>query len=782
MNSIDPPLSMLPLVELNAADCQPMQTSQESIYRELWRVLRKRKAIIFVTSLIFLGAGIGISLMMTPKYEAVATIEINKDSNDLLAVDQMGRPATAEMPDSLEAAIVTQTEANAIRSDSLLFQTAKQLRLEQTRDFSLFTHGPSDLYGLFDLDHHSLAREMKLPLEESARRQYLIHKAFEKNLRVGPVPGTRLVEIHFLDPNPKLAADVVNTLVNNYVEQRFRARSTATAQVSDWLSKQLDDLKNQVEATEQKLNQAQHEAGILGPNETNNVVMTRLEDLNRQLTAAEANRIVRETIYHLARSGDPELISMADTSFSSDQKSSNDRTQLNLVQELRAQEAQLKTQYAQASAKFGSAYPLVIQLRSQLAELGNTIQTEVRKMAVRAENDFVSAKRAEDQLRESFQRQKLEATKLNDKAVQLGVLKVEAESGRKLYDDLLTKVKVGDIVAALRSTNISVIDPARPAFKPKRPNFLINVLAALFAGLTTGLGLAFLRESMDDTVHTPKQLDDVFHHRSTVIIPDVTSCVSGYASYFHGNCSTNFLDAPEQFREAYRSLRASVEGLNGHSQPKVIAVTSALPEEGKTTTSLNLALALAEHSKKVLLIEADLRRPRLRQTLEFSNVPGLNEAVAKTDDPAVHLAHHKDLKNLQILSSGEGELSPTEVLSSARFAALIDIWRKTFDFVVIDTPPLLAFSDALLAFRRADAVLHVVRAGSTTTVASMRTREILDRARIPVLGIVLNRVDLRSAEHTDYVGFSNRLYSKYYAITLAKGAGSETVTRNRIIG
>ena len=273
---------------------RPVRPEPEEIsFAELWRIVRRRQWTILICTVLCTLLALAASLYMTTKYESVATIEVNKENSDVLGLSRTDKIDGGA--DGLEETVTLETEANALQSASLAFEVVEQLGLEKRKEFALAP-------GWLD-DDSRINAERKLPLEQAPLRRQRIYKTFEKNLKVKTLGGTRLIEVHFLSPDPQVAADVANLLVKDLLEQDFRNRFAATAQVSDWLSKQLSELKSQVETSQEQLNQVQKEAGILGSSETNNVVMAKLEELNRQVTEAEANRILKEAVYKLAVSG-----------------------------------------------------------------------------------------------------------------------------------------------------------------------------------------------------------------------------------------------------------------------------------------------------------------------------------------------------------------------------------------------------------------------------------------------------------------------------------------------
>ena len=738
----------LPALRPNAA----LASGQPDLsIRDFWRILKRRRRTVVASVAACLLLALVVSLVMTPKYESVSIIEVNKENSDILGLDAL----QTGVSDSLDYTITLETQANVLRSDSLAFQVAEQLGLEKRME-------PSLLNTWFDADRAQA--EQNLPLEKAPLRRRLISKAFQKSLKVKTLPGTRMIEVHFLHRDPQLAAAVVNTLVGDYLEQYFRTRYNATAQASEWLSKQLAELKSQVEEAQEKVVQYQKEKGILGTDEAHNIVMAKLEELNRQLTAAEANRMLKQTGYRIARTGNAELISTVGSSTLLGSLAGMNSNPLALIQTLRAQQAELKVQYAQAATKYGPAYPRLIQMRNQSQELESAIQAEIEKVAARAENDFIAARNAEEMLRASFERQKEEANKLNDSAVRYTIMKREAESSRELYDGLLKKLKEAGVLAGLRSTNLVVVDPARSSAKPVRPSYPINLGLGLGVGLVGGIGLAFAREGFDSTLRTPEQVEAVAGLPAVGIIPELTA---GRARRRPANLpkfDCNILDSPHsQLAESYRAVRTALLFSNGDIPPKVILVTSALPQEGKTTVSLNSAIALAYQGAKVLLIDADLRRPEVHACLGVPAEPGLGELLSGEAELPVQAAACPQVPNLFVLPAGYRRVRPAEALGSVRMRDLLNNCRARFDFVVIDTPPVLAVTDAVVLSKSADGVLLVVRSAQTSEQSLLRARDLLLRVNARIAGVLVNRANLHSSDYHDWYGYrSGQLGEHYY--------------------
>jgi polysaccharide biosynthesis transport protein len=732
----------------------PSSRAEEFSLSELWNIVRKHKKTILICTISCTLLALVASLFMTTKYESVATIEVNPENSDMLELNPADRRELN--PDALEETVTIETEANALQSASLAFQVVEQLGMEGRREFRLTP-------GLFD-DANRIESEYKLPLEKAPLRRRRIFKTFERNLKVKTIGGTRLIEVRFKSPDPQVAADVANLLVKDLQEQDFRNRYAATAQVSDWLSKQLEDLKSQVTNSQEQLNQVQKEAGILGSDERNNVVMTKLEDLNHQLTEAESNRILKETVYKLAKSVNPETISsIAGTSLAGN--GAINTNAMSLIDSLRTQQAELKVQYAQAAAKFGSQYPQVKQLRSQLEQIDESIQAELDNLSARAENDYLTAKHSEDELRAAFDVQKAEANRLNDKAVQYTILKQDVESSRHLYDDLLGKLKEGGILAGLHSTNIVLLDPARSSALPARPIYALNLGIGFALGLFGGIALAFLREGLDNSLYTPEDVENTTTLPCVGIVPELASCpeIPRRLRKAKVDIATLSLEVPtSRLAESYRAVRTWIFQSDPEKDPKVIMVTSALPREGKTTTSLNTAIALAQGGAKVLALEADLRRPSFHRVVTRN----VKDLVGMLRDPQAwsseFLSRHPQVRNLFILPGDTRAANPAELLGSDDMKRFLEFARSEFDYIVIDTPPILSFTDAAVVSRYADTILFVVRSQHTTKQACLRARDVMLRANVRISGIVVNGANVSSSVYEHYYGYSNHAYAGYY--------------------
>ena len=722
-----------------------VQADEPYSIAEVTDIVVRRKWVILGSVLLGLLLALAASLLMTPKYESVSVIEINKENSDALGLDSM-TPVVGDTADqTLDYTINMETHTNALQSDTLALQVIEQLHLDQRHEYEWKPSWFSS---------QEERNEVSQPLENAPHHREKVLKVFHKNLKVEAVTNTRMIEVRYLSPDRQVAADVVNALTNDYMDRYFQTRYTATAQASDWLSKQLADLKKQVAASQQKLVDYQRRNGILGMDDANNIVMTRLEELNKQLTDAQGERITRQVIHELVKSGNAELISgLAGDSLNPNSANLNS---LSLLQNLRTQQAALKVQYAQAATKYGSAYPSLVEMNNQLKVLDQSIQEEIQKIAARSQNDYLTALHTEQMLETSLDKQKAEANNLNDKAIQYTILKHEADSSSTLYDELLAKLKSADIIAGLRSTKLLVMDPGRPGADIVHPNFLLNSGIGLATGLLLGLSLAFVKESVDDSVRHPDQIEAAMMLPQLGMIPDFKfDSLDGahiekwnWGRSFRGpktKKSGPYAIAPcrSSIADAYRQVRSSIT-LSGIELPKVLLVTSPSSQEGKTTTSINLAVVLAQQGARVLLVDADLRHPSVESRLKIVSATGLSTILSSKDPSAPAIAEYADQPGLFVLGAGPTPPNPAELLGSDRMTKLVEQWSREYDIVVMDASPALSVTDAVVLSSRVDAVLLVARAAQTTRQSLLRTRDVLFRANAKIAGFIVNGVDPNS--------------------------------------
>ena len=588
--------------------------------------------------------------------------------------------------------------------------------------------------------------------------------SFKSGLRIITVPNTRVMEIHYSSSDPKMAASIINTIIDSYIERNIRTKFESTTQAADWLSKQLADLQVKVEVSQEKLVNYQKEKGIIGGDEKTNLITTKLNELNSELSAAEADRIHKQALYQYASSGNIDKMGTDD--------------KMTLFNKLREDEVNLKNQIAQASVQFGPSYPKLLELKTRLEQVQKDLQAERQKNVVHMQNDYLAALQREKMLRVAFEAQKQEANQLNQSAIEYNLLKRDLDANRQLYEGLLQKLKEAGISAGLTSTNIQIVDSARTPTAPSRPNIPRNLEIGLLFGLIAGTVLALTIEAMDNTVVTPEHVELTSGLQALGMIPLKSSVglvagngaglknrLLGSRSETRRNTSVDLvvLARPKsELAEAYRALRTSILLGSASAPPRLILITSPLPQEGKTTTTVNTAVSLAQQGRKVLLVDADLRRPTVHVPFGLKTGPGLSDVLTggcKFEDACVTWSQ---VPNLRILQAGTLPPYPAELLSSEPMKQLLARWSREFDNVIIDTPPMLTVTDAVMLSVFMDQVILVVRASVTSKKALRRSCELLAHVNARVLGVVLNGIDLGSPDHYYYYYSGTKYYGGYY--------------------
>src|ERR1700704_2443383 len=731
--------------------------SPESTMREYLRVLIKRKWMVISVVVGFFMAVALASLRQTPIYEAASQIVINKaDSNLITFKDSMPVVDYYDQSD-------LDTEVRILQSDLMALQVIRQLNLDKRPEFG----------GQADQKQPNLVAD---PLQSDSNRTSALLGSFRGNLHVTLIPNTRIIEIHYTSTDPQLAASAVNTLAATYVEQNFKTKFESTMQASDWLSKQLVDLQMKVETSQEKLVRYQKEHEILGIDEKQNITTAKLDELNKELTSAESERMDKESFYRLIESGDPDAI--ASSAGGLDKGGSGGQSASGLLESLSAKQADLKIQIADLNTQFGPSYPKLAQLNNQLKEIDLQMQAEMKKIASKVRGQYMTALQRENMLHDALEKQKQLANKLNESAIEYSLLRRDVDSNRQLYEGLLEKLKEAGVSAGLKSNNFRIVDSARVPNSPIEPNVPRNLGFALVLGLTSGIGLAFLLEGLDNTVRTTEQAQIISGLAPLGMIP-LGSKVSRESPGTKRLALASSNEAVElitqvrpqsQMAESYRALRTSLLLSSLGAPPKVIMITSALPQEGKSTTSINCAVVLAQKGVRVLLIDADLRRPSIHKALGMGPRSGLSNVLTGSAAWQQTISISPILPNLFIMPAGTPPPNPAELLASTNMRDLVTELRELYDHVIIDTPPTLSVTDAVVLSPRADATILVIRSGQTTKPALRRARDILTQVNAHVAGVLLNAVDLTSPDYYYYYEYQGK-YGHYYHED--PGAGNE---------
>lgn len=734
-----PPSSRLPNWDLSPRE--PHLYDYLLILRKhQWLILSFLLAVVTIVSI--------ATFRMQSVYVATARIEIDRENGSILPFQGM------DTYDYMMDDNYIETQSKILTSETLALQTIRSSGLGARPEFAS-SNGPSEAIAIGSLENQKRPPELG---------------AFLGSLGVHRVPNSRLLDVSFDSTDPQFAARVVNEHIRNFQDQNIKSRYDETARATAWLRDQLEELKIKVQESEDKRIAYERKNQIWTLDDKSNITTQRLADVNKALTDAQDDRMRKEALYQFAKAGD-----IADVPALRDNAT---------LQTLNQKRQGVSGEYLDAVNQYGPNFPKVLRLQAQLKDIDQLIQKENVNTLHRIESEYREARQRENMMMQALDEQKVEANHLAERLVEYNILKREAEANKTLYDGLMTKLKEVDISSALRSSNIRVVDPAMIPAYPSRPAKARNIVLAFLVGLVGGIGLALLREYLDNTVKTPDDIETLARLPSLAVVPQFGgSNGNGTRKHLLKGISTNGHDKrielvaqhlpKSQMSEAFRALRTSLLLSQPGRPPQVILVTSALPREGKTTAAANLAVTLAQLGDRTVLVDADLRKPGVGRLLNLTGgkYAGLSSYLAGVSTLDLVTVPHPSIPNLAAIPTGPLPPNPADLLSSSKLTEAIAELRSKFKFVVIDSPPIMAATDAVILSVQTDGVLLVVRSGETPKEAFTRTRDLLNSVKCHMLGVVLNAVDSNAPDY--YYSYRYYPYSYGYGPQEAAELSSE---------
>ena len=583
---------------------------------------------------------------------------------------------------------------------------------------------------------------VEAPTADENQRESGLIDSFLAGVQIAPVKGTRLVDISYSAPNADFAALAANSVAEEYVQQNLDLRLQNTQKTLVWLGEELAKQQRKVEAAERALSEYRDNQNALSLDERQNIVVARLNQLNDVVTRSKADRIQKEALYNQVKG----LNAATDPVDTFPAIAQNTR-----VQELKTQLASLQSERARMSQRWGERHPEMVKLSNSIANVTSQLQNEAAKAIDAIRNDYLSALAAERHLSSSLEEAKVQAMDLNRKSASYTVLQREAESERQVYQALLQQEKELRVVSNSKANNVQIMERAEVPKGAYTPNRRKDWLTAIVLALALGIGLAFLVEYLDDTIKTPEDITRRLRLPLLGLVPAVRG----------EHAPVLIRSVPHDFGEAFRSLRTSLVFSSGGQGPRMIGVTSTQPLEGKTTTACNLAVALALGGARVLLIDADMRRPGLHKTMGLQNTLGLSHLL--TNQARVRDALQTTSEtNLWVLTAGKTPPNPSELLSSDRMVRFLEnLMSGPFDWIIIDTPPVLAVTDAVIVAPHVTGMIFVLGSEMTRRGHAERALETIRSSKPTVIGAVLNRIDFEANRYyySRYYGYQ---YKSYY--------------------
>ncbi len=716
----------------------PPQEEREVNLRDYWKVIRKRQWTIIAFFLIVVVTTAVGTFTMRPIYRGTTTIQINKenpqivDFKEIFAVNTMDRD-------------YYQTQYKLLESRNLVRRVIDLLKLSEHPEFRHQPQTPFQKWKSNTMNFFSrLFTSTDTDSSENDKETLLIN-GFLRKVKIEPIRNTRLVKIHFDSHYPELSGRVPNTLAKEYIQQNLETRFIATEQAKEWLTKQLEVLKAKVERADEILRAFASKHDIVSLEEKGNITMQRLSELNEALTKAESDRIAKEALYKQTRNRNYDSLPPI--------------LENTLIQELKQAYIQLDAEYMRRSETFKPEYPEMVRLKNQMETFLKRLDAEMGRIIAGIKNDYESSLRRESLLRESFRRQKAKAMEMKQKAIQYNILKREADTNRDLYNALLQRMKEAGVSAGITASNIQIVDGAELPTKPFKPNKRLNLLLATVVGLFLGLGLAFFFEYLDNTIKTPEDVEQLIQLPSFGMIPEIS-----YERRRRLDEGTvypvelvTFGHPKSMLSEAYRNVRTSILLSFSEKPPKRIAISSPNPAEGKTTTVINTAIALSQTGARVLIIDSDMRKPRVHAVFGEENGVGLSNFLSGNAELR-SVIKKANIPNLYYIPSGPIPPNPSELLGSSLFKTTMQFLGEKFDHIILDSPPVLGFADSIILSASVDGTLLVVSGGKTPRETLQRAKDVLDQVNAKILGVVINQVDIGRSDY----GYYYYRYHYYY--------------------
>jgi len=740
------------------------EKTKEIDLMDYWRVIVRRKwVVITFAGAIILFTGI-FSFLATPQYKSTATLLMEEETSRILSINE----AFGDQAQVVRDLRSYNTQLQLLKSKSLAERVARKLNLLSRPEFGA---GRKSKTSLLAGVKYIITFKWVTPKKEKDEDQISpllpsnpyssIANSLLKGVEVTPVKETKLVELNFKFPSPTLATEIVNTLAEEFINFSIEKRYSTTQQASDFLTEQIANQRDDLAAKERELQRYGQEKDIVFLSDTENTAVNMFANLSEAYNQAMLERINAEAEFRELKDFEGDAVPQ----FISDPA----------IQQLKTEYTRLRADYQEKSKQLKPDHPEMTRIKARL----DSLKEEINKAADTAEGRLKTAQKKEASIKYTLDRQRTDVAKMKNNSILYNSIKSEVESKRRLLNTLLEKQSETQLSAQLKglnASNISIIDKAEVPQKPVSPNKQNNLLMALLIGLFGGVGLCFLFDYLDDTVKGPDDVEKLAGLPSLGVIPylppEGLKKSRGYTSYLRHRYSygkqnpekehtlpevkeielVNHLNPDGPLSEDYRTVRTSILLSHAEKPPKIIVFTSAMTQEGKTATVVNMAVSFAQLEERVLIVETDLRKPRLHRLFKLKNVSGLTGYLTGKV-PLKEIIQKTFIENIWLVPSGPIPPNPAELLNSKKMKDMLEEVSQIFDIVLLDSPPVLAVIDSVIISSIADSMVIVIRGGKTRRKPLLSAVEELRRARANIIGVVFNGVDL---------GKEGSYYSKYY--------------------
>ncbi len=704
-------------------------------FRDYLRVILKRRwTIITIFAVIAITVTIH-TFTATPIYEATTRLIIEKENPNVVSIQEV-------MAIDASGTDYYQTQYKIIESRTIAREVIRRLNLDKSEEFfpkpkdDLISNLIASIKETFKSKKDAVVSLLKTDNDtgqlEDFDIDYNLVSAFIGRISVEPIRNSRLLDLKFQAKDPVLAARIVHTLAKSYIDQNLETKLDAVQDAVKWLYNRIEQEREKVGKAEEALLKYKEKHNIVTDftSDVENITAQKLAQLNTNVVEAESKRVEAETRYRQAKAleGTPDMLD-----------SVPDVLNNQLIIQIKTMEVELYKRMSELSKKYGSKHPQMIAVQSELKTLKQRKSQEINRVINSLKNEYKVSLAREESLKEALARQKQESLDLNQKAIEYGVLRREAESAREMYELLIKRFKETTLTEDMRTGNIRIVDRAEVPQKPVKPRKKLNILLALIVGLSLGTGMAFFLEFMDNTIKIPEDIKRYLNIPYLGPVP-VFAMDGNPDKEVHKELVT--VHSPKSTAsESYRGIRTGILFSSAESEPQAIMVASAGPLEGKTITAANLAITMAQSGSKVVILDCDLRRPRMHNMFGITRDQGITNLLVEKKDIKDAVCRTR-ISNLYIIPSGPIPPNPSEILGSRRMNELIEVLRQDFTRIIIDTPPITAVTDAVVLAKSVDGVVLVIRANDSAKDIVKNGLGQLQSVGAHMLGAVLNGVDL----------------------------------------
>ena len=751
---------------------QEMKRETEEIHlRDYLNVILKRKSIVLLFLISVVTITIILSLIMIPLYRATAVVKIETESPNVLSFKGVQIDTTG--------VDYYQTQFEILKSRNIAERVIRNLSLDKNKDFLLprdmlskirsfiYNNTIGDISSIFKFfstkkssdtapanpgDNQSVVSDIP---------DYLINSLISR-LEVNPVKNSQLVKISFISHNPELSMDVSNAVTQTYITFDLESRTLASNEAKNFLQAQLEIMKQKVEESEKTLNNYAAKNEIVFTTSNNNLYAQKLSDISAALNSVTTERIQKEALYRQVRDSGV-----------------NNPIILNnpMIQGLRNEHAKIEAEYYNLLKIYTPEYPKMKSLKSQMDAITNRTSQETSKIIQSSELDYRNALKKEDNLTKALNSQKQKVLSFQGSTASYEVLRREVDVNKGLYNSLLQRLNEVSVSASNKASNIQILDKAIFPKEPFKPNLPFNVVLALFFGLTGGIGLTFLVEYFDNSIKDTDDIEKKADLPTLGIIPDIEEAreavTSSNQSMIQHEVKPQQSNLPivvdykqtNPVIEAFRSIGAFILLSSSEKPPKTILITGPGQKIGKTSVTINLAKAMRERLGRGILIDADLRRPRLHAAFQLDNTVGLSSVLSGNidfDSSNGRLIRSTGISGLSVITSGPIPPNPSELLGSSKIQEIIYALQSLYEFIIIDSPPVIGLPDSIYLSKVVDGTVLVVRAGETPLKALRETKRVFRDINAKILGVVLNGVKKSDLKYGAYNYYHSAYYSSYF--------------------